>query len=103
MLCKEFSGEPDTLKVWEWRMGRNYGEVESELEFLRGSFLSMGFPCNSAVKESACNVGDLGSVPGLVNPLENSMDHIVHGVTKSRTRLSNFHFPKHGLPWWFRW
>ena len=66
MLCKEFSGEPDTLKVWEWRMGRNYGEVESELEFLRGSFLSMGFPCNSAVKESACNVGDLGSVPGLV-------------------------------------
>ena len=24
--------------------------------------------------------------------LENPMDHIVHGVTKSQTRLSNFHF-----------
>ena len=24
-----------------------------------------GFPCSSAGKESACNVGDLGSVPGL--------------------------------------
>ena len=26
---------------------------------------SMGFPCGSAGKESACNVGDLGSIPGL--------------------------------------
>ena len=25
----------------------------------------MGFPCGSAGKESACNVGDLGSTPGL--------------------------------------
>jgi len=25
----------------------------------------LGFPCGSASKESACNVGDLGSVPGL--------------------------------------
>ena len=24
--------------------------------------------------------------------LENSMDYVVHGVTKSQTRLSNFHF-----------
>ena len=57
----------------------------------------------SAGKESACNVGNLGSVPGLGrspgggngNPLqysclENSMDHIVHGVAKSLTQLSNF-------------
>ena len=28
--------------------------------------------------------------------LENSMDCIVHGVTKSRTRLSNFHFHNKG-------
>ena len=53
----------------------------------------MGFPCGSAGKESACNAGDLGSVPGLVRSpregeghplqysgLENSMDIIVHGV-----------------------
>ena len=25
----------------------------------------MGFPCGLAGKESACNVGDLGSIPGL--------------------------------------
>ena len=60
----------------------------------------MGFPHGSAAKESACNVGDLGSIPGLgrspgegkgyllqYSCLENSMDCIVHGVAKSRTRL----------------
>ena len=63
------------------------------------------FPCGSAGKESACNTGDLGSIPGLgrspgegkgyppqYSDLENSMDFIVHGVAKSWTRLSNFHF-----------
>ena len=25
----------------------------------------MGFPCGSTGKESACNAGDLGSIPGL--------------------------------------
>ena len=65
----------------------------------------LGFPCGSAGKESACNVGDLGSIRGLGRPpgegkgyplqysgLENSLDCIVHGVAKSRTRLSDFHF-----------
>ena len=65
----------------------------------------LGFPDGSAGKESACNVGDLGSTPGLGRSpgegnsyplwnsgLENSMDYIVHGVTKSETWLSNFHF-----------
>ena len=65
----------------------------------------MGFPCGSAGKESACNAGNLGSIPGLerspeegkgyppqYSGLENSMDCIGHGVTKSRTRLSDFHF-----------
>ena len=59
----------------------------------------------SAGKESACNVGDLGWIPGLgrspgegtgnlhqYSGLENSMDYIVHGVAKSRTQLSKFHF-----------
>ena len=63
------------------------------------------FPDGSAGKESACNVGDLGSTPGLgrspgkgngyplqYSCLENSMGCIVHGVTKSQTWLSNFHF-----------
>ena len=65
----------------------------------------LGFPCGSAGEESACNVGDLGSIPGLgrspgegkgyplqYSGLENSMDCIVHGITKSWTWLSNFHF-----------
>ena len=65
-----------------------------------------GFPCGSAGKESTCNVGDLGFIPGLerspgkgkgyplqYSGLENSMDCIVHGVAKSQTteRLS-LHF-----------
>ena len=70
----------------------------------------MGFPCGSAGKESACNVGDLGSIPGLgrypgegkgcpfqYSGLENSMDCIVHGVAKRWTRLSDLHFM--GLRW----
>ena len=28
------------------------------------SHLALGFPCSSAGKESACNAGDLGSIPG---------------------------------------
>ena len=67
--------------------------------------MSMGFPHSSLGKESACNVGDLGWIPGLgrspgegkgyplqYSGLENSMDCIVHGVTKIRTQLSDFHF-----------
>ena len=63
---------------------------------------TLGFPCGSAGKESACNVGDLGSIPGLgrslgerkgyalqYSGLENSMDYT---VSRSRTRLSDFHF-----------
>ena len=70
--------------------------------------MSWGFPGGSEVKASACNVGDLGSIPGSGrspgegngNPLqysclENPMDGgawwaTVHGVAKSRTRLSDF-------------
>ena len=64
-----------------------------------------GFLGGSAGKESACNAGDLDSIPGLgrcpgerkgyplqYSGLENPMDRIVHGAAKSRTRLSNFHF-----------
>ena len=60
-------------------------------------------------KESTCNVGDLGSIPGLgrsqegngyplqYSCLENSMEReawqaIIHGIAKSRTHLRDFHF-----------
>ena len=65
----------------------------------------LGFPCGSADKESTCNVGDLGSIPGLgrspgegkgyplqYSGLENSMDCIVHGVTKSQTDWATLTF-----------
>ena len=66
-----------------------------------------GFPCSSVSKESACSVGDRGSIRSLGrspgerngNPfqypcLENLIDRgawwaAIHGVTKSRAQLSN--------------
>ena len=63
---------------------------------------------NLTGKESACNVGDLGSIPGWgrssgagkgyplqYSGLENSMDCIVQGDAKSGTRPSDFHFHFH--------
>ena len=43
-----------------------------------------GLPQGLSGKESACNVGDPGSIPGQVDPLEKQMA-TVHGVTKSWT------------------
>ena len=64
-----------------------------------------GFRDGSDGKDSACYVGDLGSIPRLgtspgegkgypfqYSGLDNSIDCVVHGVTKSWTQLSNFHF-----------
>ena len=75
--------------VWSYALGMNLS----------------GFPCGSAGKESTCNAGDLGLIPGLgrspgkgkdhllqYSLLENSMDYRVHGVAKSWTQLSDFHF-----------
>ena len=91
-----------------------WGVAQSRTRLKRlssSSSILLGFPAASAGKESACNVGDLGSIPGLGRspgkgkgyPLQysgqensmdyyNSMDSIVHGVAKSRTRLNGFHF-----------
>ena len=72
----------------------------------------MGFPDGSAGKESACNVGVLGSILGLGRSpgegkgyplqdsgLENFEEYTVHGVTKSRTQRSDFHFHFQALRW----
>ena len=58
----------------------------------------MGFPDSSVGKESTCNAGDPGLIPGLgrstgegkaypfkYSALEIAMDHIVRRVTKSQT------------------
>ena len=59
-----------------------------------------GLPCGSAGKESTRHAGDLGSIPGFgrssgegkgyplqYSGLENSMNYIVHGVTKNQTKI----------------
>ena len=69
-----------------------------------------GLHDSSVGKESACNAGEPGLIPGSgrspgegngyplqYSGLENSMDRgawqaTVHGVSKSLTQLSNFHF-----------
>ena len=81
------------IKLW----GRGWGVVCFTF--------NLGFPYGSASEESACNAGDLGLIPGLggspgegkgyplwYSGLENSMNSIVHGVAKSWTQLSDFHF-----------
>ena len=64
-----------------------------------------GFPDGSVGEESACSAGDPSLIPGLgrspgegkgyplqCSGLENSTDCVVHGVAKSWTWLSDFHF-----------
>ena len=60
----------------------------------------LGFSGGSAGKESICNAETgVGKIPGegkgyplQCSDLENFMDYIVLGVTKSWTHLSDFHF-----------
>ena len=79
-------------------LGRSYGGGNGNpLQY-------SGFPGGSAGKEPSCNVGDVGLIHGLgsypgerkgypfqYSGLKNPMECIVHGVTKSQIRLSNFH------------
>ena len=77
-------------------MGRCQWEEWKAGGILDMSLSQMGLPGGSAVKEIACNSGDLGLIPGLerspgegngyplpYSGLEKLMDCIVHGVTKS--------------------
>ena len=81
-------------------------------EYMSQDSCSCSFPIMLSVaqlvKESAASAGDLGSIPGLgrspgegkgyplqYSGLENSMNSIVHRITKSQTRLSAFQFHFH--------
>ena len=82
----------------------HYGSGRS---LIKTNFYNQGFPGGSDGKESACNAGDQGSIPGLGrspgegngNPLqysclENPMDRrvrpvTVHGFAKTETGLNN--------------
>ena len=80
---------------WFFFLGGSYLVYLFSLE---ANYFTVGFPCGSAGKESACNMEDLGLVPGLgrsprdrksyplqCSGLENSMDCTVHGVAESDT------------------
>ena len=91
-------------KYWSFSFSISPSNEYLGLIYFRIDWLDGG----SGVKVSACNAGDLGSIPGSGrspgegngNPLqysclENPMDGgawsaSVHGVTKSQTRLSDF-------------
>ena len=110
------NGNSLQYSCWDNPTGRGtwwfivHGVTKSRMKQLRthtgrfGCSSPVGFSCGSAGKESTCNVGGLGLVPGLgrfpgegkgyplqYSGLENSMDCIVHGISKSQTRLSDFH------------
>ena len=86
--------------ILAWRIPRTGGwrATIREVAKSRARLSNFTFLYVSAGKESACNVGDLGLTPGLerspgegkgyplqYSGLENSMDCIVYGVSKSRT------------------
>ena len=95
-----------TLTLWKTSsLTNNTAELGSSPHLGPSQAFDSTFPGGSAGKESACNVGDLGSIPGLgsspgegkaypfqYSGLENSMACIVHGVTKSQKWLRDFHF-----------
>ena len=107
-----FPGEGNdySLSILAWRI--SWTEEPGRLQSMGSQrvghnwvIFTLGFPDRSVGKEYACNVRDLGSIPGLGRSsregkgyplqyagLENSIVFIVHGVAKSQTQLSNFHF-----------
>ena len=88
-----------------WHMMCTFTSLPNPFEIRMYITKTKGFPCSSVSRESACNSGDLGSIPGLGrssgegngNPLqysclENPMDRgawqaTVHGITKVKHNL----------------
>ena len=84
------------------------GCTDEGVNLYLSQILYLGFPGSSVVKTPSANAGEVGLISGLGrstgdgngNPLqysclENSMDRgawqaTVHGITKSKTRLSDF-------------
>ena len=50
---------------WSLLVGTIYFKSDAFYCFLYLNMLTLGFPCGLAGKQSAGNVGDLGSTPGL--------------------------------------
>ena len=101
-------GFPDSSAGKESACNEGDDSWVGEIPWRRDRLLTpvfLAFPGSSDGKKSTCNAGDLSSVPELgrsstegksyplqYSGLENFMDCIVHGVAKSQTQRSNFHF-----------
>ena len=107
--CVNWHSKDDKEPESWTELERTFRQVEKEAQspvLFWPTCLQPGFPHGSVGEESACHPEDspgLGRSAGEGNVyplqysgLENSMDCIVHGVTKSQTGLSNFHFHFHG-------
>ena len=95
------------LKSYEFLISKQKVKIKKSFRFLQWrrdrpptpAFL--GFPCSSAGKESACNAGNLGFIPGLGRSPGEGKGYLptpvfwpgeFHWVTKSQIPLSDFHF-----------
>ena len=102
VVVGESNGTPLAVLAWQIPGSGEPGGLPSmglhswtRLQRLSSSMVVViGFPGGSDGKESTCNVGDVGSIPGLgrypgegkgyplqYSNLENSIDYTVHGVT----------------------
>ena len=94
-LCTKQKQTPDIENKFMITKGKRGWRINQEFGINIYTLLFMGYmgvPCVSAGKDSACNAGDLGSIPGWEDPpgkgkgyplqysgLENSTDCSVHG------------------------
>ena len=73
--------QPAMQETWEtWVQSLCVGKIPWRTEWLPTPVF-LGFPCGSAGKKSACNVGDLGSLPGLGRPPGEGKGYPLHILT----------------------
>ena len=102
--------------TWTWTLGSERAESQPpDHQGIPWFAIFRGYSGGSDGKKSACNEGDPGSIPKsgrspgegnsnllLYSCLGNPMDRgawraTVHGITKSQTRLKDFHFQEQGI------
>ena len=101
-LCLQLWIGQEFCLVYQWELTNGL----STDKWLTNCLSNSGFPCGSAGKQAACNAGDLGLILGLGRSSGEGKGYqlqysglerpeftwtIVHGVTKSWTRLSDSH------------
>ena len=110
------TGKWETLNKYLWtesnwnRKTRDATLSRTEIRtFWEGYGITVGFPCGSVGKESACSAGDLRSIPGLGRspgegkgyPLQYFWPAEFQGLYSpcdhKESQLSDFHFHFHGL------